>query len=63
MTAQGRIYEKQKELFELCKESQSQCLIFVDNKDFEHYNVCINLGSKVNEKASESDYLRLINNL
>lgn len=63
MTAQGRIHEKQKELFELCKENQSQCLILVDNKDFEHYNVYINLNTNANEKASESDYLRLINNL
>lgn len=63
MTAQGRIHEKQKELFELCKESHSQCLILIDNKDFAHYNVFVNLRTTPGIEATESDYLRLINNL
>lgn len=63
MATQELIHKKSKELFELCKESKSQCLILIDDKDFEHYNVYINLNTNANEKASESDYLRLINNL
>lgn len=57
------ISEQSIQLRDSCQKAGKQCFILVDNEFSDGYNVYVNLQSLPDSLVSESDYLRLINNL